>query len=290
MLRTPDQHTVGGLARALAERFRQAGIDNGMLDARILLAHGLGWTRPQLVANNQQTLTQSQIAAVEQLAIRRESREPLSHITGEREFWGLPFVVNRHVLDPRADSETLITLAQDIFTDTARALDVIDLGTGSGCLLLTILALYPAARGLGIDASKDALTVAHQNAQRLELSERAAFIWGDWARDLAPDCCDLVLCNPPYIPSQDCHQLMPEVARFEPRGALDGGADGLDCYRELLPQISRILRPGGVALLEIGIDQVDAVTGLVSANGLTLIQKRNDLAGIPRALAIRLEG
>ena len=216
---------------------------------------------------------------------RRENHEPLSHLTGEREFWSLPYHVSSAVLDPRPDSETLIEVALDQFADADDAFTVLDLGTGSGCLLLTILKHRPSARGVGVDLSPEALDVAVRNAARLGVAARAEFICANWGDALASGF-NLILCNPPYIATDELAELAPEVALYEPRHALDGGADGLSAYRALLPDLARLLQSGGTALLEIGVGQADDVSLMIEKTGLSVSGLYPDLSGIPRCMAV----
>ena len=219
---------------------------------------------------------------------RRCDREPPSHLTGEREFWSLPFRVSAAVLDPRPDSETLVEAALQKFADSEAQFSVLDLGTGSGCLLLSVLKHRPMANGVGVDLSSDALEIAAWNAARLGLSQRVRFIRADWGAGLGSTF-DLILCNPPYIATGDLEKLEPEVKRFEPRDALDGGGDGLDAYRKLFPQFADLLQSDGVALVEIGAGQTTGVTEIANKFGLQISHVYRDLAGIDRCLAVTLE-
>ncbi len=221
------------------------------------------------------------------LLARRAAREPLALILGEREFWGMAFAVSPATLIPRPESETLIEAALAAFPDRAAVRQVLDLGTGTGCLLLAALAEFPAAWGLGIDRVPAAATLAAANARRLGLAGRAMFLCADWAAPIAmTDGFDLLLCNPPYIAHDEIAGLMPEVARHEPASALDGGADGLDGYRLILPAIAALLAPGGVGVVELGAGQAVAVAALARAAGLEPAVPRADLAGIARALPL----
>ncbi len=225
-------------------------------------------------------------AVFEALIARRERREPLSHLTGRREFWSLELETGPATLDPRPDSETLIEAALDVVEDRADPLSVLDLGTGTGCLLLAILHELPRAAGVGIDASPEALAVARRNATHLGLASRARFEEGDWGRALQRPF-DLILCNPPYIPTAQISQLEPEVAEYEPRIALDGGPDGLDSYRAVMPDIARILTPRGAAVLEFGAGQGAAVGQIVAGAELAVAGVYRDLAGHDRCLVAR---
>lgn len=221
-------------------------------------------------------------ARFEALLARRRAHEPVAYITGTREFWSLPLAVSPAVLIPRPDSETLIEAARAALADAPPA-SILDLGTGSGALLLAALSLWPEARGLGVDCSVEALAVARTNALRLGFAPRADFREGDWAAGLAGPF-DLVLANPPYV--AEGADLPPDVACHEPASALLAGADGLDAIRRIVPDLPRLLAPSGVAALELDPGQVEAATALAAAAGMT-VDVRADLAGRPRALLLR---
>lgn len=271
---TPDRHA---LLRAAAATLPG---DTPRLDAELFLAHALGEPRLQMLAG-QHSITSETAARFEAMLARRRRHEPVAHILGAREFWSLPFKVSPDVLVPRPDSETLLVEALVHFKALAPA-TILDLGTGSGALLLAALSEWPAAIGLGIDCSEAALVVARANALALGLADRATFQPGHWADGLEGPF-DLLLCNPPYIP--DGTALMPDVAAYEPPGALYGGADGLDPYRALLPQVARLLAPGGVALFEFGPGQAGALLQMATRAGLSA-RTADDLAGRSRALVL----
>ena len=267
------------------ERLRHAGIDSPRREARLLLGHALGRSQTDLLAVPADVIDPGSFLS---LVARRAAREPLAHILGTREFWSLDFEVSPATLIPRPDSETLIEAALAAFPDRHAVRRVLDLGTGTGCLLLAALTEFPGAFGIGLDRTPLALALARRNARRLGLGARAAFAAGDWAHAIAGRF-DLVLCNPPYVPTGEIGGLMPEVARYEPASALDGGLDGLRAYAALLPELPRLLAPGGAAVLELGHGQAEAVAGLATRAGLTTLS-RTDLAGIPRALVGRPRG
>jgi len=277
--------TVSTVLDWAAERLAGAGIDRPRHEARLLLAHLTGLSQARQIADPDHLLGDDARTQFESLIARRENHEPMSHLTGEREFWSLPFYVSSAVLDPRPDSETLIAAAFEIFPDPGSVFSVLDLGTGSGCLLLSVLKDRSRAWGIGIDVSPEALRIAAQNADRLGLSRRARFVCGDWGAAVDGSF-DLILCNPPYITTGELANLAPEVARYEPRTALDGGADGLAAYRNLLPQFSRLLRSDGVALVEIGAGQSADVAAIAKKSGLHLSRVHPDLSGIQRCLAV----
>ena len=277
--------TVSDAIDEAAHQLTGAGIDAARHEARLLLSHVTGLDLARLIAEPDWRLSEPDQTRFADLVERRARREPVSHLVGEREFWSLPFSVCPAVLDPRSDSETLIETALALFPEEAAPISVLDLGTGSGCLLLALLHERPRACGIGTDASADALAVATENAARLGVADRVSFMRGDWGAALE-GVFDLILCNPPYIAADDLAALSPEVAHFEPRLALDGGRDGLSAYRAILPDVARLLAPGGVALLELGADQTDFVAEIVVKTPLRFIDTRNDLAGIPRCMVI----
>jgi len=279
--------TVQAALRDGAARLRAGGIDNPRLEARLLLAHALGITPEALLRDPLAPVGQAAVGRVPYDAMldRRAAREPLALITGRREFWSLDLAVSAATLIPRADSETLIEAALAALPERARVRRILDLGTGTGCLLLAALTEFPAAFGVGTDRSVAATTLARDNAAMLGLADRAAFVCADWAAALAGRF-DLILSNPPYIRTDAFSGLMPEVARHEPATALDGGADGLNAYRRILPELPRMLAAGGVAVLELGAGQQAPVAVLARAAGFASAA-RADLAGIPRALVLR---
>ncbi len=271
---------AAAVLHAGAARLRAAGIEEARREARLLLAHCMGIGAETLFAHPQTEVGEAAAAAFEAGVRRREAREPLSHILGRREFWGLSFAVGGDVLDPRPDTETVVALALAL----GRPERILDLGTGSGAILCALLHELPEAIGIGADRSEAALAIARGNAAALGLGDRAGFVLSDWGA-AADGRFDLVVSNPPYIRSLDIGGLAPEVARFEPRVALDGGADGLDAYRAIADGIEALLEPQGLAVLEIGAGQAEEVVRLFAAAGFSLLESRADLGGITRALA-----
>jgi release factor glutamine methyltransferase len=271
---------------AARKRLDAAGVDGPVIDARLLVEAAAGASRADIIAEPQRVLTEAQAATFEDYVSRREHREPLSHILGRRGFWKIMLRVTPDVLDPRPDTETLVELALREAPE-GRPFSVLDLGVGSGAILLAILAERPAARGLGVDVSEAALAVARDNAASLGLGRQVALLRGDWTAGLAEASFDLVVANPPYIRSAEIAELQPEVRDHEPRLALDGGPDGLDAYRILAPEILRVLKPGGRFLVEIGYDQSIEVEALFAAAGGVSITTAKDLANRDRVVAGR---
>ncbi|MDP8995340.1 MAG: peptide chain release factor N(5)-glutamine methyltransferase [Pseudomonadota bacterium] len=264
------------LAAAAAELGRVSGTPR--LDAELLMAHALGVEREELLLSR---LGEPAPPAVDALVARRLAHEPVAYITGRRAFWTIELAVGPAVLIPRPDSETLIEAAVDHFGAGAPR-RVLDLGTGSGALLLAALDQWPDARGLGVDTSAQALAAAAANAERLGLASRAEFRLGDWAEGI-DGAVDLILCNPPYVEAGAA--LPPEVARWEPAEALFAGPDGLDAYRRLAPAVAPLLAPSGGACFEIGAGQAESAGSLFAAEGFR-VAVRSDLSGRPRCLLL----
>jgi len=282
--------TVDAARRQLTARFKSSSIESGELDARMLVGAVLGLDLTGLISSASRRLTSDESIRLEDFARRRLGGEPVARIIGVREFWGLPLKLSAATLVPRPDTETLVELALDMLRASAvphRRLRIADLGTGSGAILLALLSELSDAVGVGTDISGDALQTAHSNAVDLGLADRADFIACDYASELTGTF-DLIVSNPPYIRSADIADLATEVRDFDPPGALDGGLDGLDAYRALIPQAARLLAPQGVLAVEVGQGQHDDVTGLMMAAGLVPQgPAKADLAGIRRAVAGR---
>ena len=270
----------------LAAKLAAAGIEAARGEAWLLLSAATGRSRAELIAGAIESLGPAEEERLEALAARRLRREPMAHILGEREFWSLPFQVGPAVLVPRPESETVVEAALENIGDRTAPLRILDLGTGSGCLLLALLSELPHAGGLGTDRSAAALAIARTNAGRLGLAGRAAFRETDWGRGLAGPF-DVIVSNPPYVARTDAASLAPEVLAFEPKEALFAGADGLCAYQALAPDCARLLATDGVACLEIGQGQGAAVEGIMRRHGLRLVASRPDLAGIERCLVLR---
>jgi release factor glutamine methyltransferase len=283
-------HTVEAARRAITARFKSGGIDSAELDARILVGAVLGLDLTGMIAQAGRVLTSGEALGLEDFARRRLGGEPVARILGHKEFWGLSLQLSPATLVPRPDTETVVELALELLrTDSAaeQVLRIADLGTGSGAILLALLSELPRARGFGTDISEQALQTARGNAARAGLTDRTTFMACDYATGLTGPF-DLIVSNPPYIRSADIRGLATEVSDHDPLAALDGGADGLDAYRALIPQAADLLAPGGALVVEAGEGQSGPIRGLMSAAGLTAAgAAKADLAGIQRAVAGR---
>jgi release factor glutamine methyltransferase len=259
---------VKEIRRTAAERLRAAGIESPRADARILFEHANG-----------------EVSEFESLIQRRLAHEPTAYIVGHKEFWSLDFQVGPGVLIPRPDTETIVEVALRDLPDRRQPYRVLDVGTGSGCLLIALLKEFPNATGIGIDDSEAALSWAHRNVIAFAMSHRCELSKMNWAD--APGGYDLIVSNPPYVATADLARLQPEVGAFEPREALDGGPDGLGTYRRIAPVLKVNLKAEGLALLEIGAGQHQMVTQIMESQGLTVLRIEPDLAGIPRCVVLR---
>jgi release factor glutamine methyltransferase len=288
-----SQATTGPtLGKAFVEAvavLRQGGIETPELDARVLVCHAASLSHEAYVAKACSPIEPTMRAWLDAAIQRRLNREPVARITGFREFYGRQFLVDPYVLDPRPDTETLIEAALALVERQGLAdspLRLLDLGTGTGCILLTLLAELPRAEGVGTDVSAPALASAAANAKRLGVAARASFVLADWL-DAVGGRFDLILANPPYLATGEIEHLADDVAMYDPRLALDGGADGLDAYRRIAARAGDVLTEQGRLLVEIGATQADAVAGILCGAGLKLDQAegpRLDLAGRPRAV------
>ena len=279
--------TVGAFLCRAGQHLRAAAVETPRLEARLLLAHAMGCRTEDLLRDPRAAVSPDAAVRFAGMLRRRLEREPVAHLLGAAEFWSLPFVVSPATLVPRPDSETLIEAALAAFPQREAVRRVLDLGTGTGCLLLAALVEFPDAAGVGVDLIPGAAALARRNAAALGLAGRARFACGSWGAALGGDGrFDLVLSNPPYIEAAEIPGLAPEVARHEPRSALDGGADGLDAFRALLPDVRRSLAPGGRAVLELGQGQRGAVEALARGSGLVALGCRADLGGVDRALVL----
>jgi len=294
--------TASGLIADGATALAAAGVSTARLDAEVLLATACGIDRTALYARGRQPVTVAAGQAFAAFLRRRLRREPLQYIVGRQEFWSLDFVVTPDVLVPRPETELLVELVLSLLppvnlpspsaplfqrggSEETGHPSICDLGTGSGCLAVALACELPSARIVAVDQSAAALAVARENAQRLG-AEQIRFVEGDLLAPLADERFDFIVCNPPYIASAVLEQLQPELA-WEPHGALDGGADGLDCIRRVIPAAAAQLVSGGWLLMEIGADQGAAVLALAQAAGLRDASVRADYAGLSRVLSAR---
>lgn len=271
--------------RRIATLLDAAGIGTAALDARLLIQHAAGLTHEEFVARGDEALPPGAAPRLEALVARRRAREPVARILGHKEFWGREFLLTPETLVPRPDSEVLVEAGLAAIRDCANPV-IADLGTGTGCLLVTLLAERTDAHGLGIDCCERALACARTNAARHGVADRAAFAAGDWLAGVEL-AFDLIVANPPYIPTGEIGGLAPEVSRFDPRAALDGDMDGLGPLRAMAAGAARCLKPGGVVLVEVGRGQSGEAVSILAGAGLEAAPDRAeiaDLAGIPRAI------
>lgn len=276
--------TVGAALNEATRQLRGAVIPQPRLDASLLLAAVLGVDRTGLWQRDDRLLSPDEASSFGSYLDQRLARRPVSQIVGERDFWTLSFSVTADVLDPRPDSETIVEAVLAGVSGRERPLRILDLGTGSGCLLLSLLSELPRAVGVGVDISPAALAVAADNARRFGLADRCLLLTGDWASALAGSF-DVVISNPPYLRTEELAEVAPEIRLHEPVLALDGGADGLSAYRAIIGQLPRLLGGGGAAFLECGTGQAADVSTLLSEAGLGGVSCHRDLAGHERCVA-----
>ncbi len=285
---------IKSILKAATVKLEASGIESARLDASILLAHVLGISREMLLITPEKLLNNIEIQQFNELIVRRVAKEPVAYIIGEKEFWSLDFIVTPDTLIPRPDSEKLveaalkrakIITAQQHFRENGRVkpLTLLDIGTGTACLLVALLKELPSALGIGVDISQLALQVAEENAKRHNVISRAQFFRSLWC-DAVNGTFDLVISNPPYIATAEAASLMEDVVKYEPHSALFAGNDGLDAYRAISAQVSSKLNRGGYVLLEVGQGQAGAVAGLLQNAGLAIDGIEKDLAGIERCV------
>jgi release factor glutamine methyltransferase len=274
--------TIGQVAAALVE----AGFDEARRRARRLVAAALDLSPVEVLARTDRMIASDQGERVAAMLRRMLAHEPLSRILGTREFWGLEFTLSADTLDPRPETETVVEAVLARLPEREWPYRFLDLGTGTGCLLLALLSEYPAATGIGVDLAPGAAATATRNTERLGLGTRAAFVVGNWAMGLE-GVFDAVVANPPYIASADMAGLPPEVRDYDPPLALDGGTGGLAAYRAIAADLPRLLAPSGLFACEIGAGQENAVAGIISAAGLVIDNVLRDLAGLPRCVVAR---
>lgn len=288
----PSIRKIKDVASYLEQALAETGIETAALDARLLIEHACSLDHAGFIAESRTELKDDQLFSLLKLAERRINREPVSRIIGKTEFWSLEFALSAETLDPRPDTETLIELALLMLKEKQDApLRLLDLGVGSGCILLSLLTELPNAVGVGVDLSKPALETARQNSQALGLDQRVQFHESDWFSSLNGHF-DVIVSNPPYIPQAEIDQLQPEVALFEPRAALDGGPDGLDPYRLIFEQAPTYLAASGIILLEFGQGQEADIVKLLNRSALQAqvrhFQLEPDLQGITRVIGIEV--
>lgn len=279
--------TIGQALAAARLRLREVGIPDAGLDARVLVGQALGLSASDLIGHPERALTDAGRQRIEALLDRRLRREPVAYITGGREFWSLPLSVTPAALIPRPDSETLIEAVLDDVGDRSAPLRIVDLGTGSGCLVLALLRELANATAVAVDRSAAALHLARMNALALGLANRLRFVASDWTSALAGPF-DIVVTNPPYVATAEWPGLAPEIRLFEPQAALLGGDDGLSAYRRIVPDLPRILAPQGRAYLECGHDQGDRIAELLRGHGFAAITVQADLGGRARCISASL--
>jgi release factor glutamine methyltransferase len=287
------KNTLQNYLNHISAKLENAGIETAALDARLLLQHALKKPHEYLISYSDMPLSPSTTAHCDGFIDRRLKREPVAYITNIQDFWKDPFHVTPNVLIPRGDSETLIETCLKLLPDHAQKYRILDLGTGSGCLLLSLLREYKNAQGFGMDISEAALKIARKNAQNLALNNRASFLCANMrdevslqnAPDTWPDKYDIIVCNPPYISDSDMASLSDNVKNFEPHCALAGGLQGLNFYIDLFKWLPKHMHAFSVALLEVGYDQADEVKALAQQNKYGYVEKFYDLAKIARVIA-----
>ena len=278
--------TLGSLLAEAAAALTQAEVEEPRRRARRLVACTLALTPADLLAHPKRAVDERATDRVRVALARMVDREPLSRILGHREFWGMEFGLSTDTLDPRPDTETVVTAVLRSIPDRRAPLRFLDLGTGTGCILLALLSELPAATGVGVDVAAGAAMTARGNAAALGLARRADFLIGDWGSAIS-GVFDVIISNPPYIASAALSDLPREVADFDPRCALDGGPDGLACYRSLAADLPRLMGPRSLFACEIGVSQGSAVARILRANGLSIEGCERDLAGLVRCVIAR---
>jgi release factor glutamine methyltransferase len=280
------KETLRSLLGEAASKLSRAGFAEPRRAARRLVASTLDLTPAELLGHSEQVLDEQQTGRVRRALDRMAAREPLSRILGRREFWGLEFALSDDTLDPRPETETVVEAVLRRVLDRDAPLRFLDLGAGTGCILLALLSEFPAATGFGVDIAPDAVMTARRNAAALGLGERAHFLVGDWGTAISGRF-DVIASNPPYIADAALANLAPEVALYDPCLALDGGADGLGAYRSLVVDLARLLEPKAVLAIEVGFSQAPAVAAMLQASGLAIDGCERDLAGIARCVVAR---
>lgn len=287
------EQTIGEAMTLISSQLAEAGIENPRLDARMLVAFTLEVDTSRILSHPEEEIEAEDQELLNELVARRIKHEPLALIVGEKGFWTQVFRVTKDTLIPRPDTETLVEVAIEYLEkDESNDVRVLDLGTGSGCILLSVLDGVGWATGVGVDINEKAVEIAQENAHWTELVARSEFVHGNWTEGLAeqyPEKFSMVVSNPPYIPDADVDNLMPDVALYEPHLALRGGEDGLDCYRTLSTSVGELLNEDGLFICEIGRGQQDDVAELFIKQGFELLETRKDLAGIIRCLVFKVK-
>ncbi len=280
----PGEKLLKYVWKDAAIRLKKVGVKTSLLDSRLLLQHVLGITYEELLVSASKKVTDAENERFEELLSRRIKREPVSKILEYKDFWKYRFKTNQYTLDPRPETETLIEAVLNDYKDHNRELKILDLGTGSGCLLITLLKEYPKATGLGVDISIEALKVAGENAQKLEVSDRVNFIKGNWMHGIAEKF-DIIISNPPYIKTKQIDYLADEVRLYDPKEALDGGEDGLNFYKEIVSSVESVMNKHAKVYFEIGKWQEEEVAKEIETKGFEIHEVRKDLLGIPRIIS-----
>jgi release factor glutamine methyltransferase len=270
--------------RDAALRLKKVGVKTSLLDSRLLLQEVLKISYEELLVSAKRLITEEENAQYEEYLGRRLLREPISKILQKKDFWKNTFKTTADTLDPRPESETIIEAVLAEYKDKNRELKILDLGTGTGCLILTLLKEFPNATGVGIDASIEALKIADENANALEVSDRVSFIKGNWVNGIEEKF-DIIVSNPPYIKTKQIDSLADEVRLYDPKPALDGGEGGLDCYKILTENISKVMGSHAKVFFEIGQWQENDVSQLITKNGFEIDEVRKDILGIPRVIS-----
>lgn len=269
--------------RGVIKTLRDAGVETPEIDARLIIEAVTGWTRSDMILNANETIPNAWVQCAEVYMQRRISGEPIDHILGYREFYGRRFDISKAVLSPRPETEELVSLTLGLMNGVERP-RILDLGTGSGAIIITLLAEHPGATGFGVDTSKEALNLARQNAETHKVCDRLTLFQGDWFEPVTGTY-DIIVSNPPYITDADMEGLASEVRQFDPDIALRGGRDGLQAYRTILQHAREHLVPGGCLVFEIGYDQAESVPGLLAEAGFNHIEVKKDLSGHDRIVS-----
>jgi release factor glutamine methyltransferase len=283
-----ETNTLGSVYRYLIRELSLSKIENPQLEARILLAFASGVKQTRIIGYPEDKLDNSIISNLEKIMARRKTGEPIAYITGVKEFWSLNFNVTKETLIPRPDSETIVQSVLDTITNHMDHISILDLGTGSGCLLLALLSELPKAIGVGIDISSRSCKIAKKNAKELGLNNRAKFYQGNWMEGIH-DQFDIIVTNPPYVAEPDMEFLDREIRLFEPHLALSGGPDGVAAYRLIAKESITRLKTAGILVVEIGINQAQSIRDIFVQNGLKIIKTQRDFSNIDRCILATVE-